>query len=126
MKKLLVLMMLFLLIGCAGLQPKPIITAGTDTAFVLVLQNNPSYKPAIVAGLNEIKAVLSGSLTYDDLLIQITKSLPGPYAVVATIFIGELSADMPISTTAIPMLDSYKTGVSNYIDHLILLTGLIK
>ena len=60
MKKLVLLLSVLFLFGCVGLQPKPIVTAGTDIAFVLVLQNNPSYKPEIVKALNDIKTVLSG------------------------------------------------------------------
>ena len=123
MKKLVLLLSVLFLFGCVGLQPKPIVTAGTDIAFVLVLQNNPSYKPEIVKALNDIKTVLSGSITYDDLLVQITKLLPGKYAIIASILIGELNGDQPVSTTVFPMLDSYKTDIVKELDHLILLAG---
>ena len=121
MKKLFLVGMLFVLLGCTGLNPSVIVNTSTDVAFALVLQNNPAYKPAVVVGLNEVKTVLSGSLTYNDLLVEITKAFPNQYAVIATIIIGDLNADQPVSTSAIPLLDSYKAGVITEIDHLILL-----
>lgn len=127
MKKLFaVLIMLAMLCSCTGLNPSVIVNTGTDVAFALVLQNNPAYKPAIVVGLNQVKTVLSGSITYDDLLVQITKAFPDQYALVATIIIGDLNADQPVLTTTIPLLDSYKTAVTAEIDHLILLTSIVK
>jgi len=127
MKKVVLFIVLaaFVLISITGcpLQVKPTLTAVANTAYILALNNNPSYKAPIVAGLNEVKSALNGSLTYDALITQIAKSLPAPYNVAATILQSELDADQPVSTTILPMTDSYKASVSAEIDRLIVLAG---
>jgi hypothetical protein len=122
MKKLFaVIVMLVMLIGCAGMNASVPVNIASDAAFVLVIQNNPGYKVPIIAGLNKVKAFLSGTVTYDDLLIEIAKVLPSQYAVVAVILSGYLDTDKPIFETYLPMLDSYKEGVIVKIDRFIFL-----
>ena len=125
MKKLLIsFMLLFLLVGCAGLNVSVPVNVATDTAFILVLKNNPTYKAPVIAALKEVKAALNGSLTYDDLVIVISKYLPGKYAVVAVILQGYLASDKPIFETYLPLLDKYKTGILVKIDRFILLASI--
>lgn len=125
MKKIfLTILCLVILIGCTGLNTNTAINAATDTAFVLVLQNNPDYKLAVVTALTGIKTFLSGKVTYDQLITEITKQLPGKYAVIATMLTAYISADQPVSTTYLSMLDSYKAGVIKKIDRFILLAGI--
>lgn len=122
-KMILMILSLMLLFGCTGLNTNTTINAATDTAFVLIMQNNPSYKPVVVDALKAVKNALSGSITYDQLIAEITKQLPGQYAVVATMLSAYISADQPVSTSLLPMLDSYKEGVVKKIDRFILLAG---
>lgn len=125
MKKiLLTVLCLLTLIGCTGLNTNTAINVTTDTAFVLVLQNNPSYKPAVISALTSLKTFLSGDVTYDQLITEITKQLPGQYKVVGTILTAYISADQPVSVTYLSMLDSYKKGIIAKIDRLILLAGV--
>jgi hypothetical protein len=128
MKKLFVgMLLLVMLTGCTGLNTaisNPAINAVTDTAFVLVLQNNPNYKPVVITALNSIKVFLSDKVTYDQLITEIAKQLPGKYTVVATILTAYIAADKPISETYLSMLDSYKSGIVTKIDRLILLAGV--
>lgn len=127
MKKLLLgIIMLVMIGGCTGINTSVPVDMATDVAFVLILQNNPSYKPAVVAGLNSIKAALDGELTYDDLMVLIAKALDGKYAVVAVVLMSYLDTDKPIFESWIPMLDSYKQAVIAKIDRFILLTDLIE
>lgn len=122
MKKLFaVVIMLAMVVGCAGMNASVPVNIASDAAFVLVIQNNPNYKPAVIEGLNKVKTFLSGTVTYDDLLIEIAKVLPGQYSVVAVIIAGYLDTDKPIFETYLPMLDSYKEGVIVKIDRFIFL-----
>jgi hypothetical protein len=127
MKKLFVgILLVILLTGCTGLNTainNPAINATTDIAFTLILQNNPTYKPAVVTALNSIKIFLSGKVTYNQLIIEISKQLPGQYAVVATILTAYIAADRPVSIDYLAMLDSYKAGIITKIDRFILLAS---
>lgn len=127
MKKLLVvfaMLVAFMFSGCTGLNTSVAVNVVTDTAFVLALQNNPSYKVPVVVALEEIKAFLSGSLTYDDLIIQITKSFGPKYAVIGVVLSGYIAEDKPLFETYLPMLESYKVGILTKIDRFILLAKL--
>ena len=122
MKKLLaVVFMLAMVVGCTGMNASVPVNIASDAAFVLVIQNNPNYKSAVIEGLNKVKTFMSGTVTYDDLLIEIAKVLPSQYAVVAVILSGYLDTDKPIFETYLPMLDSYKEGVIIKIDRFIFL-----
>jgi len=123
MKKImLVLVMLAMLVGCAGLNTNVPVNVATDVAFVMVLKNNPSYKPQIVAALNTVKIALGESLTYDDLMVMISKQFPEKYAYVGVILSSYVATDKPIFETYLPMLDEYKAGIILKIDRLLLLT----
>ena len=128
MKKfyLAVLCFVMFVMGCTGLNTaanNPAINVVTDTAFVLVLQNNPQYKPVVVAALQNIKILLNGKLTYDQLIAEITKLLPGEYAVVGVMLTAYIAADKPISETYLSMFDAYKAGVIVKIDRFLMLAG---
>jgi len=124
MKKLLLAALMLITFGCTGINTSVPINIATDTAFVLALQNNPAYKPVVIKGLTEVKELLTGSLTYDDLMIAIAQKLPGKYAVIAVILSGYVEQDKPIVQTYLPMLDSYKADVIKKIDKLLLLASL--
>ncbi len=125
MKKLFVgIMFLMMLAGCTGLNTSTAVNVSTDTAFVLALQNNPSYKAPVIEALNKIKTFLAGKVTYDDLILEISKQLPDKYAVIAVVLTGYIETDKPVFETYLSMLDSYKADVIKKIDRLILLAGV--
>lgn len=127
MKKIFVtIFMLFVLVlsGCAGINTGTAVNVASDLAFVAVLQNNPGYKPAVVAALTETKALLQGSLTYDDLLLAISQKFGGKYAIYGVILAGYLAEDKPVFETYLPMLDSYKAAVIKKIDRFLLLASV--
>lgn len=124
--KRLFLMVVFcvLLVGCAGLNVNTATNVATDTAFVLILQNNPDYKAPVAEALRGIKVFLMGEVTYDDLMLEIAKVFPDKYAVVAVVLTGYIETDKPVFETYLPMLDSYKAGIVAKIDRLILLASI--
>lgn len=125
MKKILIsLLAVFMLFGCTGLNTSVAVNVATDTAFVLVLQNNPTYKAPVIAALKEVKAVLTGSITYDTLVIQITKVFGPKYAVIGVVLSGYIAEDKPLFETYLPMLESYKAGILVKIDRFILLASI--
>lgn len=109
--------------GCTGLNTSTAVNVASDIAFTAVLQNNPGYKPAVLVALNETKALLNGSITYDNLLLAISQKFGGKYAIYGVILTGYLAEDKPIFETYIPMLDSYKAAVIKKIDRFILLAS---
>lgn len=127
MKKILLsIIVLVMLMGCAGIKAQPVIFAATDTAFLLVLQANPQYKTPVIAGLQGIKLALGGSITYDQLMVEIAKQFPAPYNAVAVIFTGFLQSDTPVSTNIFPMSQSYKDAITVQADKMILIAGMVK
>lgn len=125
MKKLiLIAIILGMLFGCTGLKNNVAVNVATDTAFVMVLQNNPTYKPVIAKALQDVKMFLKGIVTYDDLMLFLAKQFDGKYAYVCVIITGYIDTDKPIFETYLPMLESYKIDIIKKIDRLILLSSL--
>ncbi len=125
MKRLLVgIIMLGLIIGCTGLQIKTTGNVATDGAFYLVLKNNPDYKAPVIAELQEVKVFLTGTVTYDDLIIKISKAFEGKYAYIGVILSEYIDTDKPIFETHLTLFDAYKLAVLQKIDRLILLASL--
>lgn len=128
MKKLfaaiIMLAMLMGYVGCTGLNTSVAVNVATDTAFVLALQSNPTYKAPVIVALKEVKAVLTGTVTYDDLIIQITKAFGPKYAVIGVVLSGYIAEDKPLFETYLPMLESYKAGILAKIDRFILLASI--
>jgi len=125
MKKLiLIVVILGMLFGCTGLKNNVAVNVATDTAFVMVLQNNPTYKPVIAKALQDVKMFLKGIVTYDDLMLFLAKQFDGKYAYVCVIITGYIDTDKPIFETYLPMLESYKIDIIKKIDRLILLSSL--
>lgn len=125
MKNLLaVMVMVVVMTGCTGINTGVMVNVATDAAFVLVLQNNPSYKPVVIAALTEVKSMLANSMTYDELVLAIAAKLPGKYAVVAVALSAYISSDKPYFETYLPMLDSYKQAVATKIDRFLFLASL--
>jgi hypothetical protein len=128
MKKLLAgILMLIVLTGCTGctgLNANVAMNVATDTAFVMAMQNNPCYKPVVLAGLNTVKTFLDGSVTYDDLIIMLAKQFEGKYAYIYVILVGYINTDKPLSETVLPMLGSYKAGIIAKVDRLIVLAKM--
>lgn len=125
MKKLLLgILLLVMVSGCTGLNVNVAANVASDLAFTLVLQNNPTYKPIVSKGLQDIKAFLVGTVTYDDLILQISKVFDGKYAYIGVILSGYIEADTPIFQTYQPLLDSYKAGVIKKLDRFILLVSI--
>lgn len=127
MKKLFVVILLvgILIAGCTGTNANIPVNVATDAAFVLALQNNPTYKVPVVAALESIKTFVSGKVTYDDLILQITKQFGSKYAYIGIILQGYLDTDKPVFETYLPMLDSYKEGIIKKVDRLILLSNAV-
>ena len=127
MKKfvLAILLAVFLVTGCAGMNASVPVNVATDTAFVMILQNNPSYKPAVIAGLSSIKVVLAGEITYDDLLLAISKQFGGKIAVVGVILTGYIDTDKPVFETHLTLFGAYKDDLIGKIDRLLLLASVI-
>jgi hypothetical protein len=124
MKKIFIGFMLLVLIGCTGLNANQVVTTASDVGLAMVLNNNPAYKAPTVVALNEIKALLSGNITYDDLIVALAKYSAPEYAYIILILKADLSTDTPISTTVLPMLDSYKAGIIKRIDNYILIASI--
>lgn len=130
MKKLIIGLVVFLLGGCAslttGLNTNQAANLAADTAFVLFLNHNPSARVAVIEGLNGVKAVMGSSVTYQDLLAEISGRFPGDgdMASVGAVLMLYLEGDKPLFESGIPLLDSYKNGLTAKIDRLILLAGL--
>jgi len=124
-KRLIVLVVaLGLLMGCAGFNVTIATNIATDIAFVAVLENNPSMKPFVVETLQRVKVFVDGSVTYDDLLLEISKQFPGKYAYVGIILSGYIETDKPVFETYLPMFDAYKADIVKKIDRLILLARI--
>ena len=118
------MLFVFMVSGCTGINTSTAVNVASDLAFVAVLQQNPGYKPVVLVALNETKALLQGSLTYDDLLLAISSKFAGKYAIYGVILAGYLSEDKPVFETYLPMLDSYKAAVLKKIDRFILLASM--
>jgi hypothetical protein len=124
MKKIFIGFMLLVLVGCTGLNANQVVTTASDVGLAMVLKNNPQYKAPTVVALNEIKALLAGSITYDSLLIELAKYAAPEYAYIILILKADLSTDTPVSTSVLPMLDSYKAGIIKRIDNYILIASI--
>jgi hypothetical protein len=126
MKKIIVSIFLIVsLMGCTGINVSTTANIAADAAFVLALQNNPSYKAGTILALQEIKALLANEMTYDQLIITISNKFGGKYVIFGIILAGYLAEDKPISQTYLNMLDSYKAGVVKKIDTFLLLANNI-
>jgi len=115
---------LFFLTACAGMNASIPVNIATDIAFVEILKNNPSYKAPVIAGLQSVKTVLGGTVTYDDLIIHVSNVFGGKYAYVAIILTGYIETDTPIFQTNLPLFDAYKADIIKKIDRLLLLAAL--
>ena len=124
MKKIFIGFMLLVLVGCTGLNANQVVTTASDVGLAMVLKNNPQYKAPTVVALNEIKALLAGSITYDSLLIELARYAAPEYAYIILILKADLSTDTPVSTSVLPMLDSYKAGIIKRIDNYILIASI--
>lgn len=124
MKGIIIGLILFLFVGCAGLNVSVPVDMASDVTFVLVLKNNPAMKPVIANSLKELKVFLAGSVTYDAFIAEIGKKFGADYAYVGVILQGYISTDKPIFETWVPMLDSYKQGIIAKLDRYLLLTSL--
>lgn len=124
MKKLLMVLVLVSGIsGCTGINSSVAVSVATDTAFVMALQANPTYRVPVIAALQSVKGILATEITYDQLTVEITKLFPAQYAPIGIILQGYIETDKPVSTSMITMLDSYKAAVVVKIDRLLLLAG---
>lgn len=124
MEKIIIAVLLLAAVGCTGINSNVATNIATDTAFVMALQNNPTYKTPVVAALNAVKVFLAGAVTYDQLLAEISRQFPGKYSYIGIVLAGYIETDKPVATSAFNMLDSYKLAVATKIDRLILLAGI--
>lgn len=126
MKKLIfgiVILVMLMVTGCA-LNTNVPVNAATDILFVGVLQNNPAYKAPVIAALQSVKVYLNGSVTYDDLMLFITKQFGPKYIYVGIILSDYIAADTPVFETWLPMFDEYKVEINRKIDRLIILASM--
>lgn len=125
MKRLLIgIIMLVMVTGCAGLNVNVAANVATDTAFVLVLQNNPTYKVPVIEGLQRVKTFLSQPVTYDALILEISKAFGGKYAYAGIILRSYIDADKPIFESNLTLFEAYKNGVLKKIDTLLILANI--
>ena len=135
MNKLVTAIMLIVLMfafGCTGFNLSTLADKGSNKTLQLVLKNNPTYSPAVVEGLKNLRLLLTGEqcpvpgigdcTTYDNLKLQIAKLFPGQYADVADIIITFIDLDTPYFTQ-LPMLESYKAGIVKKIDQFIVIAS---
>jgi hypothetical protein len=127
MKKILVGLMLAVMLftGCAGLTVNTGVSVATETAYVLVLKNNPQLKPVAVQTIEAAKKLLTGSLTYTDLMLFFNDKLKGEYAVLFPIITYYITTDQPV-INSIPMFDAYKADIVKMLDRFLLLSNLQK
>ena len=124
MKRIIVSIFLIVsLLGCTGINTSTTANLATDTAFVLALQNNPTYKTGVLIALQEVKSMLANEMTYDQLIALIANKFGGKYAPYGIIFTSYLAEDEPLSQTYLNMLDSYKADVIKKIDRFLLLAN---
>jgi hypothetical protein len=125
MKRILIGLALVVLVsGCSGINSSVAVNAATDTAFVLALQNNPSYKAPVLSALQNVKMFLEGDVTYDLLIAEITKRFDGKYAAIGLILQGYLETDKPVFETYLNLRDDYKKAIIAKIDRFIMLAGV--
>jgi hypothetical protein len=125
MKRILIGLALVVLVsGCSGINSSVAVNAATDTAFVLALQNNPSYKAPVMSALQNVKMFLEGDVTYDLLIAEITKRFDGKYAAIGLILQGYLETDKPVFETYLNLRDDYKKAIIAKIDRFIMLAGV--
>jgi hypothetical protein len=111
--------------GCAGMSQNVPVNIATDVAFVMALDKYPATKPGVVKGLQVTKALLSGQLTYDTLMIELLKTFGNEYKYVYIIISGYIAADKPTFESWLNLTDAYKAEVIKKIDRLLLLAGTV-
>ena len=117
-------MVLLAMVGCSGINSGVAVNVATDTAFLLALQNNPSYKAPVVSALQNVKMFLEGAVTYDMLIAEIGKRFDGKYAAIGLILQGYLETDKPIFETYLNLRDDYRKAAIAKIDRFIMLAGV--
>lgn len=125
MKKIACALLLCCVLGCSGINTGIVANTAIDVAFSAVLQNNIQFKPVVIASLGNMKLFLAGSVTYDMMLAEVGKQFAGPYAPIGAVITLYLSEEKPISTSIVPMFDSYKSGVIKKIDRFIALANVL-
>ena len=111
--------------GCAGMSGNVPINIATDVAFVMALDKYPAIKPGVVKGLQATKALLSGQLTYDTLMIELLKTFGNEYKYIYIIISGYIAADKPVFESWLNLTDAYKAEIVKKIDRLLLLAGTV-
>jgi hypothetical protein len=115
------LLAVMLITGCTGFNPNVIADTATSATFVLVLQNNPSYKPVVIEKLNLLKTVLvKDTLTYGDLTDYLAVLFKNPqYGFVFYLLSKDIATDTPIFSN--PLSKAYRDGIIKKVDELIFL-----
>ena len=118
------IIVIMFLIGCVGFKPDVAVNMATDVAFSVALTKHPELKPVIIVALTGLKTFLAGNVTYDDLIVEISKRLGGEYAYIGVIVTGYVETDKPISETYLTLFDAYKTDLIKKIDRLLLIANM--
>jgi len=123
MKNLFVgILVIMMLAGCTGFNPNIVVNNVTDAGFVLVLQNNPSYKPDVVKNLGLVKVVLAKDIvTYAELVAQVSGLFKEKYGFVFYLLMKNIETDVPIMQN--PLNKSYRDGIIRKIDELLFLAN---
>lgn len=126
MKKIILLLaaLTILISGCSGFNTSTVTNVTVDTTFLLMLKNNPTYKPIVTKALTDIKAILNKEINYDTLIAEINNKLPLEYSAIAGLLIAYIGEDKPVFETYVNLLDSYKKDISLKLDHFITLAKL--
>lgn len=114
--------------GCTGLNTGVVVNVVTDGSFVYYIQTHPDSKLAVVDALQKTKVLLAKTVTYDDLMLQLSTLFESKYAYIYLIIKDYIDTDKPLFETWFPMLESYKAAIIKKIDRLLLLVdiGLVK
>jgi hypothetical protein len=127
-KRLAVLFVAFMLFvgltGCPGFNAGTAANMSTDVAFAAAMIKYPESKPVVIAALTALKPFLAKDVTYDELVIELSKQFGGKYASIGIIVADYFAADKPLFETYLTMLDSYKAALILKIDRFILIAGM--
>jgi hypothetical protein len=126
-KAIVVLLTLFWISGCSGVQINndAVLTLGADIAFLEVMKNNPDNVSQVIAILNDIKTFASEDITYNDLVSEIASHIGGDYALEATLISDFLLSESPV-IDSIGIFDGYREDFLKRVDRLILLAEMVK
>jgi len=121
-KYFIVLMCVLMFTGCASLNTTQMATSIAGGGISLILQNNPSYKPAVCTAFINLDNLLKADCCWADYLIAINNSFAGKYAPIGAIVIASLDDTKPFFSS-VNMSDAKKVEIKKIVDTLTLSIG---